>query len=485
MQQPQLQQHEPFPSLHASVKLATDSTAYDVKFYPFGAVDDDQIFAVVAERDAFVCRPKLGSDPPFEILRTFRDSEPDATSNSLAWAKDPETDKPLLCLAGGLPRHIKVLDVESGNPVRTLSGHGKAVNDLAISPLSTSLLASCAEDTTIRLWSLLPQHEDQPCVALFGGEGHKSPVLAIHFHPNGNWLLSGGIDTAVCLWAVPSLDELNANGSSSTTRKEPMIIYYPHFFSKELHFNYVDSLAFYGDLIISRASKDQEAKGNKSNNILIWKISGFDSDDPPPESPPIPVHGQQTRSSFPHDPTYRGFKRLLTLNMPDTDRFYHRFGLLHAEGRRPMLAMGNQSSVYSFWDLQKLHEGIDRTEKRGRKKGVATAASAAGKAKASASIRSESIAESTPDLETTSLPSNPSSDAPPIPSARDTSHLSDPFKPIDPHHRISIKTKLITKHFATSQIAWSPDGKWMVGVGDEGFMCLFHRELSGSGEKGK
>jgi polycomb protein EED len=233
-------------------------------------------------------------------------------------------------------------------------------------------------------------------VALFGGEGHKSPVLAIHFHPNGKWLLSGGIDTAICLWAVPSLEDLNRNGSSSTQRKEPMIVYYPHFFSKELHFNFVDSLAFFGDLIISRASKDQDAKGNKSNSILIWKIEGFDSDDPPPASPPIPVHGQQTRSSFPHESGFRGFKRMLTLNMPDTDRFYHRFGLLHVPGLRPILAMGNQTSAYSFWDLQKLHEGIDKSEKRGGRKKGGTAA--VGKSKLSTmsmTSRSESIAEST------------------------------------------------------------------------------------------
>lgn len=32
------------------------------------------------------------------------------------------------------------------------------------------------------------------------------------------------------------------------------------------------------------------------------------------------------------------------------------------------------------------------------------------------------------------------------------------------------------KHFATSQMAWSPDGQWLVGVGDYGMMCIFRRE---------
>lgn len=32
------------------------------------------------------------------------------------------------------------------------------------------------------------------------------------------------------------------------------------------------------------------------------------------------------------------------------------------------------------------------------------------------------------------------------------------------------------RHFATSQLAWSPDGQWLVGVGDVGMMCIFHRD---------
>ena len=281
--------------------------------------------------------------------------------------KHPVTQNPLLCIAGHSPKHIKILDIESGQVVRTLSGHGRGVNDLAVSPLSTSLLASCAEDYTIRLWNLEAKYERQPCVAIFDGEGHRAPILAIHYHPNGKWILSGGIDTAICLWSVPSLKELE-RPERNPKSEDPKIIYYPHFFSKEVHANYIDSLAFYGDLIISRAAKDQHDR-SKANEILIWKIVGFNSASPPPDNPPIPVPEERTRSSFPHDHQYRGFQRLLTLSMPNTDRFYHRFGLLHAPGMRPILAMGNQSSKYFFWDLQRLEEGNDpRDEKKNNRK---------------------------------------------------------------------------------------------------------------------
>jgi polycomb protein EED len=267
-------------------------------------------------------------------------------------------------LAGSKPKQIKILDVESGQIVRELSGHGRGINDLAISPLSTDYLVSCAEDGTIRIWNLSPEYEEQPCVALLGGGGHKQPILAIHFHPSGRWLLSGGIDTAVALWAVPPIEELE---DRRKTTNDPLIVYDPHFFSDEVHSNYVDSLAFYGDLIISRAASDPKIR-KTINEILIWKIDGFESDDPAPLEPAIPIVGKNTLSSFPHEEGFRGFRRIATLSMPSTERFYQRFGLFHKPGKRPLLAMGNHVSRFYFFDLQKLEEGTDIREFKGKAK---------------------------------------------------------------------------------------------------------------------
>jgi len=297
--------------------------------------------------------------------------------------KDPITRKPLLCFSGGNPKQIQFLDIETGalDDDRTLSGHGKGINDLAVSPLSSSLIASAAEDYTIRLWNIEPKYEKQPCVAIFAGEGHRQPILACHFHPNGKWMLSSGLDTAVCLWAVPSLKELERNADIDE-HVDPKVVYYPHFHSTEVHANYIDNVVFYGDLIISRSAKDQNNK-NPDNSIILWKIDGFDSEDDPPCEPPIPSPGVSTRSSFPHSERSRGFQRLLTFDMPNTGRFYLRFGLLHQPGMRPILAMGNEKSRFHFWDLQKLEEGYDvsviqKVKKRpgrkpGGKKGVAQA----------------------------------------------------------------------------------------------------------------
>jgi polycomb protein EED len=42
-------------------------------------------------------------------------------------------------------------------------------------------------------------------------------------------------------------------------------------------------------------------------------------------------------------------------------------------------------------------------------------------------------------------------------------------------HTVVANTKLSDRYFGSSQIAWSPDGRWMVGVGDFGMLCTFHR----------
>jgi WD40 repeat protein len=63
--------------------------------------------------------------------------------------------------------------------VDTIVDIGQGINDLAISPINLEILASCSADDTIRLWSLNPVHEKEPCVALFAGEGHRATILSI------------------------------------------------------------------------------------------------------------------------------------------------------------------------------------------------------------------------------------------------------------------------------------------------------------------
>ncbi|KAK3678276.1 hypothetical protein LTR78_001571 [Recurvomyces mirabilis] len=394
--------------------------------------------------------------------------------NSVTWAKNPETGKPLLCAAGEAPKQIHVFDIEIITNVRTLVGHGGAINDLSTSPTNPSLIVSASADYTVRLWSLDPKHKDQPCLAIFAGEGHRQTILACHFHANGRWMLTAGLDTAVCLWYVPGLEELET-GRVIDGHPAPKTIYYPHFHSTEVHANYVDCVVFYGDLILSRAAKDQ----GHGNEILLWKIEGFDSELDPPTDPPIPGPGIYSRSSFPHEKGSRGFQRLLTFDMPYTTRFYLRFGLLQQPDMRPILAMGNEQSKFLFWDLQKLEEGYDPSEEkmkksRGRKSrgGAANAVN-----QTNLSRMGELRKNSGPGSDIMGVTPEASSTSVSVPPERKYD-LGDSFMPLKAHRSIVANTDVVGNHFATAQIAWSPDGAWMIGVGDHGMMCMFHRDKS-------
>jgi polycomb protein EED len=79
------------------------------------------------------------------------------------------------------------------------------------------MIASAADDTTVRVWSLAAVHKKQPCVALLAGEGHQWNLLTlVHtscmpfcdrfflvtntrqaWHSTGRYLLSAGHDQVV------------------------------------------------------------------------------------------------------------------------------------------------------------------------------------------------------------------------------------------------------------------------------------------------
>ncbi|KAJ9625127.1 hypothetical protein H2203_005082 [Taxawa tesnikishii (nom. ined.)] len=346
--------HSPadLPYLRTSTRLGgkeQHAQIFDVKFYPYTDPDEDAVFAAVGAADVFICRPSLDPEQSYEVLRWFRDVNKEASLNSLVWSQDPTTGDPLVCVGGANSSRIDVLNVVTGGVARAIRGHGASINDLAVSPLSSAILASGSADHTIRLWNLDPAYEKQPCAAIFGGGGHRDIVLAISFHSNGRYLLSGGQDTMVNLWSVPQCPDANTGTDKPTT------VYYPHFSSTEVHHGYIDCVKFHGDLILSRCSKDQtdgqDEKEQAKNYILLWKIDGFSSDDPTPDRPPVPAPGVHTRSAF-----GKRFQRLLTFDMPYTSQFYIRFSLFDAPGHRPILAMGNLRTRMFFWDLQSLEE---------------------------------------------------------------------------------------------------------------------------------
>lgn len=458
-------------------------------------------------------RTKQNADPPFELVRCWRD-DGSYSFNSICWTQDTE-GRPLLCAAGSTPRSILIYSIEADKPIRTLAGHGKAINDLQISPIAPNILASASEDYSIRIWNLDPEFEQQPCVMILAGQGHRQPLLALEFHPNGRWLLSGGMDTAIAVWDIPPLPELN---DTRTKYQEPRLKSYPCFFSEEIHTNYVDCLKWYGDAILSRAALPSNTPAIK-NELLLWQIDGFNSNAAPPALPPIPYPGKYSRSAFPHAAESRGFHRLLTFKTDNTGRFYLRFGLYHEPDKRPILVMGNTISKFLFWDLQRCEEGEDppdhvRTGRggrggRGRGRGglntesldrlgglkrdssVASSDGTSGKlhntriidnslthhpiafqTNRSSSNTNTNTTTNTPVAHTSASVS--ASNAPENGTGKKSS-TDDPIRALRPHCERNCNTSLIKEHFATNQLGWSPDGRWLIGVGDKGMMVVFYR----------
>jgi WD40 repeat protein len=101
-----------------------------------------------------------------------------------------------LLASGFLYEGIKVWEVDSGVPLRSLRGHTASVNSIAFSPDSQSLVSG-SRDRTIKLWDVYAGNEIRTLESRDCGE-----IRAVTFSPDGLWLASGSTDSIVRLWRV-------------------------------------------------------------------------------------------------------------------------------------------------------------------------------------------------------------------------------------------------------------------------------------------
>lgn len=92
---------------------------------------------------------------------------------------------------------IRMLDDRKAETSRVLHGHSGPVYRTAFAPDRTMLL-SCSEDCTIRLWSL----HTWTCVVVY--KGHQFPVWDVRFSPHGHYFLSCSHDKSARLWSTDS-----------------------------------------------------------------------------------------------------------------------------------------------------------------------------------------------------------------------------------------------------------------------------------------
>lgn len=90
---------------------------------------------------------------------------------------------------------VRMMDERSGEVSRSLFGHSGPVYSVSFAPERT-LLLSCSEDATIRLWSL----QIWTCLVVY--KGHMLPVWDVKFSPLGYYFASCGNDRTARLWAT-------------------------------------------------------------------------------------------------------------------------------------------------------------------------------------------------------------------------------------------------------------------------------------------
>lgn len=126
-----------------------------------------------------------------------------------------------------------------------------AINDLKFHTSKPNFLASASEDLSVRLWNI----RNCSNVAVFHGELHSSQVLALDFHPTGDYIASCGMDHYIVIWSLNEAvktamknSETHRQGDDFTTI---VIDSQNAFKTDKIHNNYVDRWAYWYLLTLS------------------------------------------------------------------------------------------------------------------------------------------------------------------------------------------------------------------------------------------
>jgi polycomb protein EED len=316
---------------------------------------------------------------------------------------------------------------------------------MKVSPVHPYIIATAANDHTIRIWSLDPKRRSQPTIAICGGEGgHREGILTMvltfsaetnapqAFHANPLYILSGGMDHAVCLWLCPILHNLHLR-SSAVPAPDPATIdvperySYPHVSTTAIHTDYVDCVDFHNDFILSKSSRE--------NRIVLWHILGFDSqrkyENRESMIPPTTTHEyKETLSAFGDSVV-----RLMQFDIRTCDPWFMKFG------------------VFSYpLDLLSRVNDKDRGSSSQDGKVEPSTFLAMGNAVGNVYVWDLGVFEQVP-----------AKGDPPGKS------LSNAFALMKPHYTLGVpKLKRLIR-----QVAWSTYGDWLVAVGDAGLVCLW------------
>eukprot|EP01034_Spumella_vulgaris_P038051 gene38051-46956_t len=193
-----------------------------------------------------------------------RDLETTEVFYTLDWSIS-ESGEPLVVVGGG-KGILKVFGIVSNKLVQALAGHLQPIYDIKSHPTRDGLVFSGSADKSIRLWNIWTG----TVAAIFGGEGgHIDAVLSMDVNMAGTLMVSTGFDTYVKVWNLNEpalLDTLDASfafkaGASPFKSFDVSQIRDPAFNGVNVHMNYIDSVRFYGNDIVTKST---------NNTVLLW-----------------------------------------------------------------------------------------------------------------------------------------------------------------------------------------------------------------------
>ncbi|KAF7496268.1 Polycomb protein esc [Sarcoptes scabiei] len=305
---------------------------YGAAFDPYCV--EDNIFAVCGNNLAIVFRCLDQHNSGLLPLFTYCDKN-DAFF-ACCWTYDIYHADHHYLIVAGQQGVIRVIDVLLQKEVKTLLGHGCAVNDLKICPSDPNLLLSASKDYGIRLWNI----HNNICIAIFGGvQGHRNQVVSIDFHQEKRIFASVSLDHSIKIWSLEAeniadaIVESQSYNSSWNGRQFPTVSqHYPNFSTRDVHYNYVDSVQWYNNFLITKSCEEK---------LVIWK--------PGTENETLDDLMRRTHYSDSLESNLRNVVIIKQFDLIKNDLWFVKFAFDHNEF---LLALGNHEGNLFIYDLK-------------------------------------------------------------------------------------------------------------------------------------